>query len=165
MGYAGKTLGEIPPKFKSRYFGHHDATIFVWRCPEQRLISLYRNKVLDGKDNEDLIARYRKHMGECPSTFEAFVEFAQRQADHHFIPQVAHLKAFRYTHAIPLGRLHEAMINIVGEEAATPFVRPINSSSSSSLNAEVEVTSKARDMIRRIYADDYALLEKLRTRV
>lgn len=34
MGYAGKTLGEIPPKFKSRYFGHHDATIFVWRCPE-----------------------------------------------------------------------------------------------------------------------------------
>jgi len=159
MGYEGCRLGDIPRSFKSRRLGYHDATIFVWRWPEERLISLYRNKILDGKDNDDLIRRYREHMGEEPTTFEAFVEFAAKQADHHCYSQKSHLKGWRYTHAIPLRGLHAAMVSIVGEDAAAPFARPVNPSQPK----PVEVTPRARQMLKDIYADDYALIARLRS--
>lgn len=100
LGYPPATrISEIAQRHRSRWHHRIDASIFVWQDPEKRLVSLYRNKILDGRTNDDLLHRYRATMGEEPSSFERFAEFA---ADPHCLPQAAHLHPIIYTHAIPL---------------------------------------------------------------
>ncbi|MFT4014774.1 MAG: sulfotransferase family 2 domain-containing protein [Paracoccus sp. (in: a-proteobacteria)] len=158
LGYHPATkITEIARRHRSRWFYRHDATIFVWRDPEERLISLYRNKIIDGRNNEDLLQRYRAAMGEEPSSFERFAEFAELAADPHCLPQADHLHPIIYTHAIPLRRLHDWIQRIVGPRAAQPFARRVNDSAS----APVEVTARARSLIRSVYAADYRMIERL----
>lgn len=137
--------------------GHHDATIFVWREPLERMVSLYKNKVLERKNAAYLLASYRETMGEEPSTFERFAEYACRERDPHCWRQRDHLMRLRYTHAIPLHRLHEAMCGIVGAEAAAPFALKANATG----DEPVEVTDRAAALIRRHYARDYAMISRL----
>lgn len=136
----------------------HDGAIFVWRDPLDRLLSLYKNKILDAQHNGDIWRTYCKTMAEEPSTFERFVEFATTGADPHCIPQYKHLKPLRYTHAIELSELGAAMADLVGEEAARPFQHPVNASKSH----EVHVSSRARELIERHYAKDYRMIELIR---
>jgi hypothetical protein len=138
-------------------FRHYDATIFVWRDPEERLVSLYRDKIIASSNSDEIIVRYRKAMGEEPSTFEKFVRFATLDADPHCWSQASHLKPVRYTHAIPLTGLYRTMSDIVGEDASQPFREPVNASK----HISVEVTEEARRMIRTHYAADYHLIGAL----
>lgn len=158
LGYHPATnVSEIARRHRSHWYHRVDASIFVWRDPETRLVSLYRNKILDGRNNEDLLRRYRATMGEEPSSFERFVEFAAFATDPHCLPQTDHLYPIVYTHAIPLHGLHDWMQRIVGTRAAQPFARRINDSAS----ASVEVTARARSLIRSVYAADYRMIETL----
>ncbi len=135
----------------------HDATIFVWRDPEERLVSLYRNKVLDQDTNSDLMSAYVRTMGEQPGSFDRFCDFARLNADPHCRPQSDHLMPIRYTHAIPLKRLHQAMSGIVGEAAAEPFRHRHRQSAPT----PVDVSDYARDVIRQHYARDYRMIRRI----
>lgn len=138
-------------------FAKYDATIFVWRDPEDRIISLYRNKIIDGVEGDELYIRFRAFAAPHELTFERFVAFCVMGGDPHCIPQSTHLKPLFYTHAIPLHRLHEAMVEIVGGEAAGPFEIAINSSKPT----PVVVSDWARHTIRHHYACDYKLIAGL----
>lgn len=150
---------DVPgPTFaKAGYFAQYDARIFVWRDPEERLLSLYRDQILDGHRADDLVARYWQVMGEPPSTFERFARFATTNADPHVVPQRHHLRPIRYTHAIELRVLHRTMVDIVGPVAAEAFRVPRNVSN----RQPVPVTPYARALIHRHYACDYAMIEKI----
>jgi hypothetical protein len=137
--------------------GRHDATIFVWRDPLDRMVSLYKNKILERRNADYLLAAYREAMGEEPSSFERFTEFACMEKDPHCWRQRDHLMRLRYTHAIPLHRLHEAMCSIVGPQAAEPFAVKANATGEQS----VEVTARAAALIRRHYARDYDMIRRI----
>ena len=158
LGYpSGTDIRVIEPAHRWDSRQRYDATIFVWRDPEERLKSLYRNKILERADADDIIVRYRTTMGEEPGTFESFANFATTNADPHCVPQRDHLKPIVYSHAIPLRRLHESMTVIVGSEAARAFARPLNASR----EASVEVSDRARALIRTHYARDYEMIAKI----
>lgn len=158
LGYAPDTrISEIARSHKARWYHHHDATIFVWRDPLERVVSLYRNKILDGRGAEDLVARYLAVMGEAPSSFSRFLEFASLGGDPHCLPQAHHLRPIVYTHAIPLYGLHDAMHHLVGPNAARPFLHRFNRSRPT----QVEVTEADRKFIRQIYAADYEMLNRI----
>ena len=157
MGLASDVSIGAARRLRAGPFGRYDARIFVWRDPEERLVSLYRNKILDRKNAEDLIRRYREVMHEEPSSFERFALFATTGADPHLIAQRHHLRPIRYTHAIELGALHATMCALVGPEAAAPFRVPVNPSR----KAPVEVTPYARALLHRIYACDFQMIEAI----
>lgn len=150
-------FNEVEPRNRWKRWHWYHAKIFVWRDPEERLVSLYKNKILDRKDASDILPSYQSAMGEDPSTFEKFAEFASLGADPHCLPQYDHLKPIRYSHAIPLAQLHEAMAEIVGTEAAKPFAQNTNPS----IPHNVEVTDRAGALIREYYARDYEMIERL----
>lgn len=158
LGYSSTArVSDLARSSRAPLFRRYDATIFVWRDPVARLVSLYRNKILDRRGAEDILRRYRARMNEEPTSFERFVEFAGLQADPHCLPQAKHLYPIRYTHAIPLERLHETMSGLVGKDAARPFARRVNASDAQ----PVTVSLRARQMIRSIYAADYQLIDQL----
>lgn len=134
-----------------------DASIFVWRDPVERLVSLYRNKIIDQQQNLDITRTYRETMGEDASTFARFVELAVTGADPHCIQQHKHLMPIVYTHAVPLERLHESMVEIVGEVAAEPFRHRVNASPPT----PVEISDRAMDLIRSYYACDFKMIEQM----
>jgi hypothetical protein len=156
---SGAPIGELVVQFKWRPWLRHDATIFVWRDPVERLVSLYRNKFLDHQDNGAILQAYRAAMAEDhPSDFERFVEFAIMGADPHCLPQRKHLKPIRYTHAIELPRLYEEMVTIVGTKSAEPFRSRVNASS----KIEVPVSERARRMIEGYYDCDYRMIDTIK---
>lgn len=158
MGYEPETeIGEIRADHKCSLFDRFDATIFVWRDPEERLVSLYRNKILDGTSNADIMRRFERFAKGRDLDFQLFAEFAVRNHDPHCIPQASHLKPLFYTHAIPLNRLHAAMTELVGSEAAKPFQKAVNTSNP----AAITVTDRTRHLIRNHYAADYRLIARL----
>jgi hypothetical protein len=156
-GLPGAHIGQLVDAYKWRPWQRSDAAIFVYRDPVERLVSLYRNKVIDNVENGDILRAYRNTMGEEPTTFERFVEFAIQGRDPHCIPQRKHLKPIRYTHAIRLDRLYESMAEIVGEEAAEPFRHRVNPS----VPTPVHVTDRARELVVRRYACDYRMIRRI----
>ncbi|MFV0292809.1 MAG: sulfotransferase family 2 domain-containing protein [Paracoccus sp. (in: a-proteobacteria)] len=150
-------LAEIVPENSSRWYHHHDATIFVWRDPQERLLSLYRSKILDGKDNASLLRCYYQVMGTAPSDFENFVRFAASYADPHCLPQSAHLMPVIYTHAIRLDQLYLNMMQMVGPYTAAPFARRSNRSD----HHPVKITPFSRALIQTIYACDYRMIDRI----
>ncbi|MTH80114.1 sulfotransferase family 2 domain-containing protein [Paracoccus aestuariivivens] len=158
LGYPPETrISVVAQRHRARWYHRFDATTFVWRDPEERLLSLYRNKIIEQRNSEDIWRRYRIAMGEEPSGFDRFVEFAMLFSDPHCRPQAHHLGRLAYSHAIPLHRLHDAMRDLVGDEAAQPFLRPVNSSTPS----PVRISPRARQLIRWAYADDYRMISRL----
>ena len=160
IGFPSDTkVSEIKPGHRAGFFGRYDATIFVWRDPEERAISLYRNKIVDRVNGEDILEKFRAFAGDCEPTFEKFMEFSETNADPHCIPQSSYLQPIFYTHAIPLARLHEAMVGIAGANAAQPFARSVNPSE----RTPVHVSDRARQIIRRHYARDYRMISRLKS--
>lgn len=158
LGYAPDTrISHIARRHKAQWYHRHDATIFVWREPIERVVSLYRNKILDGRGADDLVARYHAVMGEAPSSFARFLEFASLGGDPHCLPQADHLRPIVYTHAIPLYGLYDAMHHLVGAGAAKTFLHPFNRSRPT----RVEVTEADCKFIRQIYAADYQMLDRM----
>lgn len=158
LGFDPSTsISIIKWKHRRLWFRDHDATIFVWRDPVERLVSLYRDKIMERRNADEIIDSYRRTMGEDPSSFEKFAQFSTLNADPHCWSQASHLKPIAYTHAIPLTRLYPAMAAIVGPDAAEPFRQRTNASHA----IPVHVTDKARRTIRTHYDADYRLIRTL----
>lgn len=146
--------------FPFRPYEQYDAVIFVWRDPLERLVSLYRNKIIERKYAVDLLAAYRKTMNAEPGSFEDFVRFACMERDPHCWTQQSHLKRMRYTHAIPLDALHQTMREIAGPAADAYFSKKVNKTA----QHPVRVSEKAREMVLSHYAGDYAMIHRILAR-
>lgn len=158
LGYAPDTrISDIARRHRTQWYHRHDATIFVWRDPVERVVSLYRNKIVDGRGADDLVARYHAVMGEAPSSFSRFLEFASLGRNPHCLPQADHLRPIVYSHAIPLYGLHDAMHQLGGPVAARAFLHSFNRSRPT----PVDVTESHRKFIRQIYAADYRMLDRI----
>lgn len=113
-----------------------DHAIFVYRDPFERMASLYVNKFVQISKAADIQRAYREVTGQRPEE-ASFADFVTsylsdpRARDPHIRPQRRHLLPIRYTEAIPLRRLHEAMTAILGAELAERhFARPANATRS-----------------------------------
>lgn len=158
-----KAAGYPPDVNVSRLLGRFwlppmpaDATVFIYRDPVERLASLYRNKVIQKRGADDITRRYRGAMGEAPSTFSKFVDFAALKKDPHCRPQSEHLLPIRYSHAIEMSDLHSTLSDLVGEDARV-FSRRTNDSG----NDPVDISSNDRRKIEAIYASDFAMIKRL----
>lgn len=159
LGFHPSTnVNEIFPLYP--YSPGRDVAIFVYRDPLERMVSLYKSKMLEIRGAEDLLADYESVMGEKrPTTFERFAEYIVQSRDPHCWRQVDHLKPILYR-AIPLSSLYEDMCCLVGEEAAEPWRLPVNQST----DWDVPISRRARLIIERHFADDYRLFRKLADR-
>lgn len=149
----------IAPHFPCAPGEPHDAALFVYRDPLERIVSLYRNKVLERRRADDILARYRERMGRAPGSLADFVRFAGLLADPHCHTQYSHLRAMRYSHAIPMHRLYPVMRSIVGEDAARHFAHPVNTSRP----ADLEISDEVRALVREHYAEDYRMIREIET--
>ncbi|WP_372574003.1 sulfotransferase family 2 domain-containing protein [Ruegeria jejuensis] len=114
-----------------------DRIVFVYRDPVARIVSLFKNKFIMRSGHEDLFRKYPALAGEDPdqTTFRRFATHYLREdftaLDRHVLPQVWHLKRFRYTDAIPIGALHDRMRSIIGQPLADQyFSQPVNATKS-----------------------------------
>lgn len=113
-----------------------DHTIFVYRDPSARIVSLFKNKFISRQNNDRILVNYRLVTGCDPelATFRDFVFDYLRPdfstIDRHALPQAYHLRPAVYTDAIELSDLHDHMCSILGEQIAERHFRSrINSSS------------------------------------
>jgi len=135
----------------------YDVTIFVYRDPIARALSLFRNKFIDGKENERIMHHYRAAMGTSDFDFSSFVTFCSKQVDPHTWTQRSTLRRMRYTHAIPIADLSATMVEILGEEAAQPFVAKYNHSTAH----EISMSDQDKARLSEIYAEDLSLIRKI----
>ncbi|MEM7703353.1 MAG: sulfotransferase family 2 domain-containing protein [Pseudomonadota bacterium] len=135
----------------------YDATIFVYRDPIERALSLFRNKFIDGKENENIMRHYRKAMGTSDFDFSSFVTFCSKKVDPHTWTQRSTLRRIRYTHAIPIVELSATMVGILGDEAAKPFEAKYNRSTAH----EIPMSDEEKARLSEIYAEDLSLIRKI----
>lgn len=138
--------------------GPYDAALFVWRDPVERLVSLYKSKIIERRGAQGMIEACERVLGHVPADFDEFVDFAVGMPDPHCWTQYSHLRRMRYTHAIPMGGLHEAMVALVGEEHASAFASPVNASR----DIHVDVSEATRNKIARCYVDDYRMIRRIK---
>lgn len=136
----------------------HDAAIFIWRDPIERMVSLYRNKIVEQRNAKDFLAKYRAEMRSEPAGFDEFVRFACMERDPHCFSQKSHLRRMLYTHAIFIEDLGDVMRSIIGPEADLHFATPVNKTS----KEPVLVSEAARRKIRTHYAEDYRMIKRIR---
>jgi len=133
-------------RFPRDYFAAQHI-IFVYRDPIERVVSVFRNKFVEEKGNSDIFESFQRLTGLDPykCTFREFVnvylQYEWRKLDPHLRPQYRHLLPVQYTDAIPLERLHEYMLCIVGEEVADRiFKNRTNASQDSCRDEQAEET-------------------------
>lgn len=128
-----KRIHVISDRFRAEYlrdFVKADRTIFVHRDPIERIVSLYKNKFVQGRNAVDIHRDYEELIGEPASeaTFEAFVlRYLPAARDPHVRSQRSHLYPSVYTDAIPIESLSDALRDILPSEiVALYFARPVN---------------------------------------
>lgn len=134
----------------------HDVAIFVYRDPVERLVSLYKSKILEQRNAIDIQRIYRETMGEEPSGFDRFVDFCILGIDPHSWTQASHLRRLKYL-AIPMHELHTEMVRLVGETAAAPFATKSNATREDT----IDVSDETRTRIERHYAADCRLINQI----
>lgn len=145
-----------------------DARILIVRDPVERLKSVYANKFLQRKNAADIFASYRAVTGRAPqeASLEAFVfDYVARlgadELDPHVWPQSWHLCDTLYEHVFPLESLRDGMDPIIGGRLACRFFqRKVNASPP----VELAVPAAVRAEIERLYAEDLAMLGRIRSR-
>ncbi|GGB75520.1 sulfotransferase family 2 domain-containing protein [Blastomonas aquatica] len=153
----GADIREVSKAFPDRKGAHHDATIFVYRDPIERIMSLYRNKILEKKQNQDIMRSITSNLGVDEIDFETFITFCRLKVDPHTWSQRSHLKRINYTHAIKMDYLYEAMVSIVGAEHAAPFKQKNNSSTP----VDITISQDSLSILHKIYADDFKMIKNI----
>ncbi len=75
----------------------YDFAFFIYRDPVERILSLFRDKVIDGRGATDILAEFRDILPrEDPHDFEAFAHFVTKSQDPHCWSQASHLRPIRY---------------------------------------------------------------------
>lgn len=106
-----------------------DFTLFVYRDPIERILSLYKNKFIVRSKNKDIFYNYQKVTGNNPeeSTFCNFVKSYLTKShsliDLHCHSQASHLLPIFYTHAIPINKLSSCMQKIIGKHLSNRFFK------------------------------------------
>ena len=129
-------------KFLRRFHGvrdiraeEYDHTIFVYRDPVERLVSVWRNKFVQRDGHDDVFASYAAVTGRDPerASFAEFLEVYMArplpELNVHLHPQAACLAAIRYSDALPLRNLHDHMVPIIGAKPAARFFRQATNAS------------------------------------
>ncbi len=115
-----------------------DESIFVYRDPVKRLVSVFKNKFIQRRNGQELFSRYAEVSGEDPEE-ASFTDFITNycvahipeghRIDPHCLPQSDHLLPIEYTRPIAIGDLHAVMTEIVGAPTADRFfAHPTNQS-------------------------------------
>jgi hypothetical protein len=103
--------------------------LFVYRCPLDRMLSLFVNKVVCQIGDDNLLTNINTITGRDPNAI-TFTEFVtrylaankhQRAFDPHVWSQTSHLYPIKYTDAIPLAHLEEGMSHVVGSKISNIF--------------------------------------------
>lgn len=106
-----------------------DYRLFVYRDPTERIASLFTNKLVMNKDNDDLLDNIRHITERDPWEF-SFEDFIDKYIglgpnsaafDPHIWSQASHLYPIKYTHAIPMAYLYNTLYKIIGESEANRF--------------------------------------------
>ena len=97
----------------------YDNTMFVYRNPLDRLISVFTNKFIANKGAKDIARNFENLTGLDfdEATFSDFMSYAQNdfeKLDRHLWPQKAHLWDIEYTDAISMDRLQQSMKGLIG---------------------------------------------------
>lgn len=98
----------------------HDVTFFIYRDPIERIISLFNSKFVQRMGHADIAASYERVTGLHfeDSSFDSMVlSYMQsgQPLDPHLASQASHLASIRYTHAIKMRHLVDAMRDILGD--------------------------------------------------
>ncbi|UOM36757.1 sulfotransferase family 2 domain-containing protein [Acuticoccus sp. I52.16.1] len=118
-------------------------SIFVYRNPVERVISLFKNKFIIREWNSDIWESVHKSIGNNPEKlsfndfvfsyiqgYAAFNKWRGKYIDPHVKPQVRHLAPIFYNTAVDLADLTEASYRLFPAEVAEKFFREkINSTS------------------------------------
>ena len=130
-----KPIWVISDRFRAEYlrdFVRADRTMFVHRDPIDRIVSLYKNKFIQGRKAIDIHREYEDVTGETAdeATFETFVlRYLPAARDPHTWSQRSHLYPSVYTDAVPIESLNDALRDILSPEVADEhFTRPANAS-------------------------------------
>lgn len=115
-----------------------DYRIFVYRDPVERMVSLYKNKFIQGSGAEGMHRDYYALTGERAED-ASFLDFITKYVSNvgreeklnpHVLPQSWHLMPICYNAAIHIKKLGEEMKFLVGENASKEiFSSPYNSTS------------------------------------
>ena len=125
----------------------YDNTMFVYRNPLDRLISVFTNKFIANKGAKDIARNFENLTGLDfdEATFSDFMSYAQNdfeKLDRHLWPQKAHLWDIEYTDAISMDRLQQSMKGLIGgRHAKRWFGRKVNSSSDLRTESSQALTS------------------------
>ncbi|MDM8167643.1 sulfotransferase family 2 domain-containing protein [Roseovarius sp.] len=112
----------------------YDNTVFVYRDPLDRLISVFTNKFIADKGAKDIKRNFEGLTGLRfdDATFDDFIDYAKhdfKQLDRHLWPQKAHLWDIKYTDAIRIDHLQQSMRSLIGPGRSRKwFGRKVNSS-------------------------------------
>ncbi|WP_238370331.1 sulfotransferase family 2 domain-containing protein [Heliomarina baculiformis] len=117
-------------------FATCDHVVLVYRDPVKRMLSLFRNKFILCSGADDLFANYERVTGTAPldASFRSFVMDYLHQPwaalDRHALPQRYHLRRAVYTDVMPVEKIYNRMIGVVGQSMADKyFRRPVNRTS------------------------------------
>lgn len=142
-----------------------DSRILVYRDPVDRTRSLYVNKFVQKKDNIDIFGSYRDVTGREPETasLEEFVfSYVSRleieKLDPHVWPQNWHLANVVYDRVFPLSQLHDGMRPLIGETLADRFFQRRTNPSP---ETELRVDPMVERQIKRLYRDDYEMIDRI----
>jgi len=94
-----------------------DHSVFVYRDPFERAVSVFQNKFLDKSGNGDIFYSFKAQTGKDPhtATFRDFVTYLKtpfEELDPHVWPQKSHLLEIEYTLPIDMNDL----TNVIEEE-------------------------------------------------
>jgi hypothetical protein len=138
-----------------------DHSIFVYREPSERIVSLYKNKFIQRSGAADILASYREITGRTPEA-ASFTEFVThylrpgfRNLDAHVLPQRRQLLPIAYTDAIPMHELHAKMTKIVGHELADAYFRQKHNATANRPRATNvdNAHEESAETLHRIYLD------------
>lgn len=162
--FKNNTIGFLSLHYKSRYprdFWAADHTVFVYRDPLERIISVFKNKFIQRSGAKDMFDSYTRITGLDPenASFHDFVLTYLRPKfaglDSHVLPQRYHLQPALYSDAIPMTGLYTAMIGIVGQELADEhFKTPRNSSQDNNTYSDIGIEQLPSRILHERYANN-----------
>lgn len=139
-------------------FSKYDDTVFVYRDPVQRAISVYTNKFVDQSGIKMIRLNYETRTGKSfeEASFNDFVSYMDdnfADIDCHLWPQKSHLWEIEYSRPVKIQNLKDEMSTILGKDVAEKwFGKKVNSSAATEA-AEIEgiadmPASKLRELKR-----------------
>lgn len=169
-----------------------DTFIFVYRDPYERLVSAFVNKFVVRDGSDDILNSYRRILGDPQNAnFRKFVsDYCKnfRRRDYHIRPQVQSLLPIKYDSVISISNLHESMRNLIGAGMSEKYFFKKENETRYGLHSQNLVESPAGELRRNYlkngslpsptslldndlkylvmerYADDYMMIEELRSR-